>query len=239
MPACLRIQAPGSLGRAGPEVDHRNPLHKGGFHLRRRGPQAPGLAQRWTTGILSTRGVLSSGGNEVFDPEASVAAPAPQAPGPRLPGVLAQARGGGAGALHRLFRRFERARSGFRATETSGIPGSKNPDFPLKTAHRQTDRQTEDKPAHRTPLPRRKFTSRVRALPPAPIISLKPPSYARGGGRTCRSTGMCSPPCLLLPRLQVCFAGAGGHRRKRVYCRERRCRAGGSDTFCLDAARTG
>eukprot|EP00661_Eupelagonemidae_sp_cell13_P009459 gene9459-biopygen22727 len=39
-------------------------------------PQAPGLAQRWTTGILSTRGVLSS---------ASVAAPAPQAPGPRLP----------------------------------------------------------------------------------------------------------------------------------------------------------
>eukprot|EP00661_Eupelagonemidae_sp_cell13_P016250 gene16250-biopygen12797 len=29
MPACPRIQAPGSLGRAGPEVDHRNPLHKG------------------------------------------------------------------------------------------------------------------------------------------------------------------------------------------------------------------
>eukprot|EP00661_Eupelagonemidae_sp_cell13_P009793 gene9793-biopygen22756 len=70
------------------------------------------------------------------------------------PGVLAQARGGGspiltsfwhkvqanAGALHRLFRRFERARSGVRATETSEIPGSKNPDFPLKSAHRRTDR---------------------------------------------------------------------------------------------------
>eukprot|EP00661_Eupelagonemidae_sp_cell13_P021021 gene21021-biopygen16155 len=38
-------------------------------------PQAPGLAQRWTTGMLSTRGVLSS---------ASVAAPASQAPSPRL-----------------------------------------------------------------------------------------------------------------------------------------------------------
>eukprot|EP00661_Eupelagonemidae_sp_cell13_P015018 gene15018-biopygen5161 len=82
MPACPRIQAPGSLGRAGPKVDHRNPLHKGDFKLRMAEtkpawpPQAPGLAQRWTTGILSTSGVLSS---------ASVAAPAPQAPGPRLP----------------------------------------------------------------------------------------------------------------------------------------------------------
>eukprot|EP00661_Eupelagonemidae_sp_cell13_P013192 gene13192-biopygen1977 len=33
MPACPRIQAPGSLGRAGPKVDHRNPLHKGDFKL--------------------------------------------------------------------------------------------------------------------------------------------------------------------------------------------------------------
>eukprot|EP00661_Eupelagonemidae_sp_cell13_P019348 gene19348-biopygen16042 len=68
-----------------------------------------------------------------------------------------------AGALHRLFRRFERARSGVRTAETSENPGSKNPDFPLKTAHRLT----EDKPAQRTPPPpRREFASRVRALPP-------------------------------------------------------------------------
>eukprot|EP00661_Eupelagonemidae_sp_cell13_P011317 gene11317-biopygen6358 len=54
-PACPRIQAPGSLGRAGPEADHRNPLHKGGFKLHNFvdfgrpawPPQAPGLAQRW------------------------------------------------------------------------------------------------------------------------------------------------------------------------------------------------
>eukprot|EP00661_Eupelagonemidae_sp_cell13_P007405 gene7405-biopygen19553 len=57
MPVCTRIpRAPDSLGMAGPEVDHRNPIH-----------------------------------------EANVAAPAPppQAPGLRLPGVLAQDRWGG------------------------------------------------------------------------------------------------------------------------------------------------
>eukprot|EP00661_Eupelagonemidae_sp_cell13_P006151 gene6151-biopygen2839 len=47
MPACPRIQAPGSLGRAGPEVDHRNPLHKGGFKLRQRGRPRP---QGWPRG---------------------------------------------------------------------------------------------------------------------------------------------------------------------------------------------
>eukprot|EP00661_Eupelagonemidae_sp_cell13_P024928 gene24928-biopygen1412 len=47
MPACPRIQAPGSLGRAGPEVDHRNPLYKGNFKLRQRGRPRP---QGWPRG---------------------------------------------------------------------------------------------------------------------------------------------------------------------------------------------
>eukprot|EP00661_Eupelagonemidae_sp_cell13_P000171 gene171-biopygen4563 len=94
-------------------------------------PQAPPV------GLPQAPGTLSKAGGQR-------SRPSPQAPGPRLPGALAQGVPlltcffflhiaatfrelqnvtRSAGASHRLFRRFERARSGVRTTETSGNPG--------------------------------------------------------------------------------------------------------------------
>eukprot|EP00661_Eupelagonemidae_sp_cell13_P024599 gene24599-biopygen11916 len=67
----------------------------------------------------------------------------------------------------------------------------KNPDFPLKTAHRQTDRQRTSRPSG-PPLPRRKFASRVRALPPAPTYTPAAPWLAPDPAR--RSSAPPPPP---------------------------------------------
>eukprot|EP00661_Eupelagonemidae_sp_cell13_P015692 gene15692-biopygen9736 len=81
-------------------------------------PQAPGLAQWWTTGILSTMVILSSckQSSAHFKPSLGDAKRLK-----RSRRTLVGKRS--AGALHRLSRRFQRARSTVRATETSGIPG--------------------------------------------------------------------------------------------------------------------
>eukprot|EP00661_Eupelagonemidae_sp_cell13_P008036 gene8036-biopygen57 len=64
---------------------------------------------------------------------------------------------------------FDRARSGVRTVETSGNPGSKNPDFPLKTAHRLTDRGQAgpaDPPSHAgNSHPARSLRSRQAGVP--------------------------------------------------------------------------